>query len=846
MAEKISGEISLHPKQAEVFLDRHRFKVVTAGRRWGKCCAEGTQVSMASGELKNVQDVRQGDLVLTINEETYALESMPVKAMLNNGVRETLEIVTKSGKRLCVTPNHPLLSNNIWTEAKDLQIGDLVAIQRSSVFGSVSMKRHEVDMLAIWLAEGSRYTITNTTKEIIDVIYDISKSFGEGLFVKRSRDGISWSVINRDKSGGPQSGSNNPMRRCLELYNLWGKNSKDKFIPQVIFNLPKHQLARFLNLFIACDGSINVRSKNTWAMEIGLANETMIRQLAELFLKFGIRGNISKKIHNKKSSVTGENFISWRFIVSDRDSLIRYCEQIGALGKEHLIERALNAANKSSGSRNSYLPISHDEFVKHLSYKPNDYDRKGGFNFKVASDLPDELRALLTSWRKQTSSRISEIRYERIREFSDGYYDAFADGDLAWDEITSVTRSKEVNTYDLSVEGNHNFIANGIITHNTTLSKASIIHFAAIPDRYIWYIAPSYRMSKQIMWSEMMEAVPRHWIRRTNETVMRIELINNTVIELKGADKPDGLRGVGLDYIVLDEFQDMKPEVWKTVLRPTLATTGGHALFIGTPKSYNHLYELHCLGQPGSKKSKQWKSWQFPTITSPFVPKEEIENARRDMDDKSFAQEFMASFTNMSGRVYHSFDRNLNVSDKVVFNPKLPIYIGQDFNIDPMSSCICQIQPNGEVWVVDEVSLLGSNTFETCDELEKRYWRFMNHIIVYPDPAGGSKQHARGETDLDIFREKGFKKIKYRRKHPAVADRINSVNKMIRAANGDIKLKINPKCRNLITSLEQSTYKEGGRDVDKSQGIEHMADALGYFLEIEFPVRKIEIAGISI
>lgn len=380
----------------------------------------------------------------------------------------------------------------------------------------------------------------------------------------------------------------------------------------------------------------------------------------------------------------------------------------------------------------------------------------------------------------------------------------------------------------------------------TVLSKASIVQFALQPNRYIWYVSPTYRMSKQIMWTEMLEAIPRTWIKRTNETVMRIELVNGTVIELKGADKPDTLRGVGLHFIVLDEFQDMKQEVWKTVLRPTLATTGGHALFIGTPKQYNHLYEVWCLGQEGSKKSRQWRSWQFPTITSPFVPKEEIENARKDMDDKSFAQEFLASFSNMSGKVYYSFNREVNVWDGCIFNPRLPINVGQDFNIDPMSSCICQIQPNGEIWVVDEVSLLNSNTQETCEELEKRYWRFMNQIIVYPDPAGGSKQHARGETDLDIFREKGFRKIKYRRKHPAVADRINSVNRMILAANGDVRLRVHPKCRNLIASLEQTIYKEGGRDIDKSQGIDHMADALGYFCEIEFPVRKIEIAGISL
>lgn len=387
----------------------------------------------------------------------------------------------------------------------------------------------------------------------------------------------------------------------------------------------------------------------------------------------------------------------------------------------------------------------------------------------------------------------------------------------------------------------------------TQLSKVSIIKRAAKARQYIWYVAPTYRMAKQIMWTDLLESIPRAWIKRVNETTMTIRLVNGSVIELKGADKPDTLRGVGLHFLVLDEFQDMKVEVWSKVLRPTLASTGGHVLFIGTPKAFNHLYELYQLGQRGptfltdrgEEKVNHWASWQFPTITSPFIPEEEIEAARRDMDEKSFRQEFEASFEAMSGRVYYAFDRKDHVGD-LAFNPKLPIWIGQDFNIDPMSSIILQPQPNGEVWAVDEIVLYGSNTMEACEEIERRYWRYLKQITMYPDPAGGSRQHARGETDLDIMREKGLRRIKNRRAHPAVADRVNAVNKLLRAADGSIRLRVDRKCRNFINSLEQTLYKPGGRDIDKAASVEHITDAAGYCIEIEFPVRKIEIGGISI
>jgi hypothetical protein len=375
------------------------------------------------------------------------------------------------------------------------------------------------------------------------------------------------------------------------------------------------------------------------------------------------------------------------------------------------------------------------------------------------------------------------------------------------------------------------------------LAKVCLIKFARIPRRLVWYVAPSYRMAKQIMWPELVESIPRSWVRKYNETILTITLVNGSKIELKGADNPDSLRGVGVHYLVMDEVQDIDPEAWKKVLRPTLASTGGHALFIGTPKAYNFLYDLWQLGQ--NPKKAAWGSWQFPTITSPFIPKEEIEAARADMDEKSFRQEFEASFETMSGRVYYPFDRTLHIKP-LAFNPALPIWIGQDFNIDPMSSVVFQKQRNGELWAIDEISLPASNTQELCDELEKRYWRYLDTITIYPDPAGAYRGHQRGESDLDIFRERGFKRQKFRKKHPPVADRVNAVNRMLKTAAGTVRMHVDPRCKKLIEALEQTIYVPHSREVDKSAGVEHSADAAGYCIEFEFPVRKVEVLGVSV
>jgi hypothetical protein len=388
----------------------------------------------------------------------------------------------------------------------------------------------------------------------------------------------------------------------------------------------------------------------------------------------------------------------------------------------------------------------------------------------------------------------------------------------------------------------------------TQVSKAALIRAAVEKNnQLVWYVAPTYQMARGILWDDLKNSIPRAFVKSIHETRLSIRLINGSKIELKGADKPDTLRGVGIHFLVIDEAQDIKEETWTLVLRPTLSTTAGRVVFIGTPKSFNWLYDRYVDGQRGDTylddKGKlqvnPWKSWQFPTVTSPFIPPSEIHQARRDLDPKSFKQEYEASFETMAGRVYYGFDRRTHVGD-YPFNPHLPIKIGMDFNINPMSAVVMQEQANGEIWAVDEIILQGSNTQETADEISRRYWRHMNQITIYPDPAGNNRNHDRGESSLQILREAGFKRLMFRRKHPAVADRVNSVNRLLIDAEGTIRFKVNRICKHTIEALEQTIYKEGSREVDKKAGVEHPADALGYFAEYEHPVILRQIAGVSI
>ena len=159
-------------------------------------------------------------------------------------------------------------------------------------------------------------------------------------------------------------------------------------------------------------------------------------------------------------------------------------------------------------------------------------------------------------------------------------------------------------------------------------------------NKDVWYVAPTFQQARDIMWNVLLE-LAGPFIKNFNVTTSTITLINGRSITLKGSDRPDTMRGVGLAYVVIDEYADMKPNVWEEILRPALADVKGGALFIGTPKGRNHFWDLY---KQGVINDHEWKSWHFVSKTNPFIDPDEIESARRTLSSAAFRQEFEASF----------------------------------------------------------------------------------------------------------------------------------------------------------------------------------------------------------
>ena len=218
------------------------------------------------------------------------------------------------------------------------------------------------------------------------------------------------------------------------------------------------------------------------------------------------------------------------------------------------------------------------------------------------------------------------------------------------------------------------------------------------------------------------------------------------------ANRPDSLRGVGLDFAVLDEYADMRPETWSTVIRPMLSDRNGGALCIGTPRGLNHFYDFYV--EAGQKSN--WARFHFSTEEGGYVSPEEQAAARAEMDRKRYAQEYQASFETLQGRVYYEFDRGRNVT-KLDLLPNAPLMIGMDFNVNPMTAVVAQ-RSGDQCQIIHEMVLTNSNTQEMMDEINRKYQGRQG--AVHPDPSGSArKTSARRPNRFHFNRASGLARI---------------------------------------------------------------------------------------
>lgn len=267
-----------------------------------------------------------------------------------------------------------------------------------------------------------------------------------------------------------------------------------------------------------------------------------------------------------------------------------------------------------------------------------------------------------------------------------------------------------------------------------------------------WFVAPSYRQAKMIAWRMFKNyAKDLPFDVKFNEAELSLQFPNGSLIELKGADNEDALRGTGLDGMVIDEFAAIYNNwsVWHEVLRPMLTDKRGWVMFIGTPKGKDALHELFLKGQ---REEDGYASWQFKTVDNPFIDPQEVEDAKRTMPERYFRQEYEGSFEDYVGLVYPEF------SDKhhIVEPFPIPDHWQRIASIDPATSGTtavlwCAVDEHENLYFYDELYERDWRVSQVADAIKDRgkvdYWLI--------DPASQARNQTKEGRLYSLFDEYG-------------------------------------------------------------------------------------------
>lgn len=433
-----------------------------------------------------------------------------------------------------------------------------------------------------------------------------------------------------------------------------------------------------------------------------------------------------------------------------------------------------------------------------------------------------------------------------------------------WSEL----REHAIQRAYLTSEHRFNVVPAGRRSGKTEIAKRRLVRRGIRGsgfDRPRYFAAaPTRDQAKRIYWSDLKRLVPKDAMRGTpSESELVIPLWHGGEIFIVGMDKPERIEGAPVDGGILDEKANMKPQAWGENVRPALSDRRGWCDLIGVPEGRNHYYDDAQKAQAALLERGAASEWgYFHWKSADILPADEIEAARRDLDELTFQQEYEASFVNFEGRAYYAFgDANIGAVRRL-YNPKQPLIVCLDFNVAPGVSAIAQELPLpkhgigtgviGEVWIENN-----SNTPAVCRKILKDWSTHEGRVEVYGDATGGARGSAKVEgSDWELAKKvlkggdssaglSGFgSRVSFNvpASNPPERARVNAVNTRTRSTEGTVRLMVDPTAApHVIRDLEGVRMLKGGsgeidKDIDKR--LTHITDALGYYVVAEFPITE--------
>lgn len=425
----------------------------------------------------------------------------------------------------------------------------------------------------------------------------------------------------------------------------------------------------------------------------------------------------------------------------------------------------------------------------------------------------------------------------------------------------TLSRIKQENVINLTFEPHkaQQEVAEACLTHKRVVVRAgrrfgksslalNIVLREAIqnPGRY-WIIAPEYTQAKSIYWRDLVdEYVPRGLIikKNDNELILEIQTIvegKNSIIEFKGSDREDKLRGAGLKGVVLDEYAFQKEHVWDKIVSPMLTQTDGWALFITTPNGVANHFKLfwdNALALQAEKGS-DWSAFHFTSYDNPTIKRENLDAEKARLTEEFFTQEYMAEFAKFTGLIYLGFDEKRHVKEFDI-DEGWTFFRSIDFGAtDPNAVSFIGVDRDGVSYIFDELYINNIYTSELA-ELIKQKSAHRYFVATYADSA--AKQSIMDLTTYGIFaipvkKNEASKETTNKNWIIAGIDRVHQALK-------EDKIIIHPRCKATIKEFMSYSWRKDrlGEAVnlpeDKNN---HLLDEIRYYFMMSQAGQKEEV-----
>lgn len=315
------------------------------------------------------------------------------------------------------------------------------------------------------------------------------------------------------------------------------------------------------------------------------------------------------------------------------------------------------------------------------------------------------------------------------------------------------------------------------------------------------YIAPTYGQAKRIAWDLLKDYLKEIPGATVNEADLRIDVPrpgsnggDRIRFYLLGAENPGSIRGIYLDGVVFDEFAEMNPEVWTSVVRPALADRLGWAIFIGTPKGQNHFYEIYTQAQSNAA----WFTATFKASQTGIVPIGELEAARATMAENEYAQEFECSVTAALVGAYYGKEmekaEQAGRVSNVPYDLSVPVFTYWDLGVDDTTVIWFGQYVGKEIHWIDYHEESGQGLTYYAKVLKEKGYLYEEHVLPHD---GAARELGTGVTRQETL-QKLVKGARVRVLERAdVADGINAARLMIAKSWFD-----KTKCEQGIKSLK--------------------------------------------